>query len=143
MAFGEILPAEDFIELIVQAFEPSIKIGDWMASLKTTPTIIEMGQERIGKLLVEYVHPTGSVYQRMFSSTEGTPDVEAEMKAAVDSCYAVAMPAPMPRAAQSRPPQSRGPVAVISNGWGSTASVAQGGEDPVRNKLLQAFSGEG
>lgn len=145
MAFGEMLEPEDFIQLVGEAFEPQIKSGDWVAKLHKTPTTIEMGSIKIANLLVEYIHPVeGTVWQRMFSSKEGTPDVQAEMDAAVSTCLALIAPPKMPRAQPSRASVPRGPVQVIPNGYNGIPEVGRAGNgDVVRDRLLASFQGGG
>ena len=149
MAFGEVSNPEEFQRIIEGAYDTEIEIetpggAPWRAERRITPTHIKMGDQEVVDVLVEFVNKTvGVVFSRKHSSTEGLPDMDRELKDLRESCLAVVRP-PAPVVQRgNRSSVAQGPVAVQSNGWGSSASVVNNGPDPVREKLMSAFRGGG
>ena len=144
-AYGKIVPPDEFIAIVEQGYVEKVESGNWKAERRITPTRIQMGDQEIVDVLVEFVHNGDVIYSCKHSSTSGIPDLEAEEKAVRESCLlAIRGPVRGPAAPLARS-MPRGTVAVIPGGAGMPARVAQTPVDDedaaTRAALMRSFTG--
>lgn len=144
-AYGKIVPPDEFIAIVEQGYVDKVESGNWKAERRISPTRIQMGDQEIVDVLVEFVHNGDVIYSCKHSSTSGIPDLEAEERAVRESCLlAIRGPVRGPAAPLARS-MPRGPVAVIPGGAGMPARVAQTPVDDedaaTRAALMRSFTG--
>jgi hypothetical protein len=123
--FGEIVPGDQLLAILENGYPKVVKIGDnRRAERQITSYPMELGDQKIDEYLVEFTLDGQVIFSRKHSSTEGVPDIEAERKALRESCYDAVRPKTPSVASVPAARAPRGPVAVVSQGWGSTATVA-------------------
>jgi hypothetical protein len=143
-AYGKIVPPDEFIAIVEHGYVDKVESGNWKAERRISPTRIQMGDQEIVDVLVEFVHNGDVIYSCKHSSTSGIPDLEAEERAVRESCL-LAIRGPVRGTAAPAPNRPRGPVAVISGGAGMPARVAHtpvNDEDAAtRAALMSSFTG--
>ncbi len=143
-AFGEMISGEELRSIVENGYPGDVTAGDWRAERRIHVTDLEMGEEKITEVLVEFVHEGTLVFSRKHSTVEGKPDIESEKKALRESC----MDAIRPRSAAPAPAPARaprGPVAIQPMGYSGIPLVDNNrpdtGDDNVRASLLRSFQG--
>ena len=146
MAFGETIDSDSLEAILTNGYPQSVEIGKRSARRTMMPYSKNVGERPVHGFVIEYDMDGEIVFSRLHMETEGTPDIDSELKALQESCLSAVRRPTMPVRPKA-PPQSapQGPVCVVSNGYNASPSVASGpsSNDQIRSGLLNAFRGGG